>query len=243
MGRFARLVREIERHRHTEERLDMLSRASFEGIMIHVDGVIIDANQRLAEMLGYDYSEVIGAQTLKLCVAPEDYQSVLDRMARRVEGEYVISGIRKDGSRFRAEIHAKQGRLGARPVRVAAVRDVTERERIALLLEESERRLRELAERAFDFVVTSKEGVICSASGRCFEVLGYTPEQMIGRALVQIAAPSFAIEVRPVDVRDPAEIERGVAALAGGANGGLIVTGSTPAGVHRDVIIASAART
>jgi putative ABC transport system substrate-binding protein len=59
---------------------------------------------------------------------------------------------------------------------------------------------------------------------------------------LQIAAPSFAIEVRPVDVRDPAGIERGVAALAGGANGGLIVTGSTPAGVHRDTIIAAAAR-
>ena len=42
------------------------------------------------------------------------------------------------------------------------------------------------------------------------------------------AAPSFGIEVRPVDLRDPGEIERGIKAFASVANGGLIVTGSTP---------------
>jgi putative ABC transport system substrate-binding protein len=59
---------------------------------------------------------------------------------------------------------------------------------------------------------------------------------------IQIAAPSFGIEVRPVDVRDPTEIERGIAAIGGGSNGGLIVTGSAPAGVHRNLIITMAAK-
>ncbi len=59
---------------------------------------------------------------------------------------------------------------------------------------------------------------------------------------LQIAAPSFGIEVRPVDVRDPAEIERGITAFASVANGGLIVTGSAPAGTHRNLIIALADR-
>lgn len=84
----ARLVRECERQRRTDERLEMLSQASFEGIMIHVDGVIVDCNQRLAEMLGYDYSEVIGAQTMRLCVAPEDYPAVLDRLAKRLRDHW-----------------------------------------------------------------------------------------------------------------------------------------------------------
>jgi putative ABC transport system substrate-binding protein len=59
---------------------------------------------------------------------------------------------------------------------------------------------------------------------------------------IQIAAPAFGIETRPIDVRDPGEIERGVAAVASAPNGSLIVTGSTPAGVHRNLIIALAAR-
>jgi putative tryptophan/tyrosine transport system substrate-binding protein len=59
---------------------------------------------------------------------------------------------------------------------------------------------------------------------------------------IQIAAPSFGIDVRPIDVRDPAEIERGIAATGGGSNGGLIVTGSAPASVHRNLIITLAAK-
>ena len=59
---------------------------------------------------------------------------------------------------------------------------------------------------------------------------------------IQTAAPSFGVELRPVDVRDASEIERGLTAFARGSNGGLIVTGSAPAAVHRDLIVALAAR-
>jgi ABC-type uncharacterized transport system substrate-binding protein len=59
---------------------------------------------------------------------------------------------------------------------------------------------------------------------------------------IQAAAPSFGIELGPVNVRDAAEIERGVAAFARSSNDGLIVTGSALAVVHRDAIVAAAAR-
>src|SRR5262249_9589903 len=44
---------------------------------------------------------------------------------------------------------------------------------------------------------------------------------------IQAVAPSFGVDLRPVDVRDGPEIERAVAAFARASNGGLIVTGST----------------
>jgi putative tryptophan/tyrosine transport system substrate-binding protein len=56
------------------------------------------------------------------------------------------------------------------------------------------------------------------------------------------AAPAAGVEVVPVNVRDVAEIERAVAAFARLGNGGLIVTASGLAVVHRDLIIALAAR-
>jgi putative ABC transport system substrate-binding protein len=59
---------------------------------------------------------------------------------------------------------------------------------------------------------------------------------------VQIVAPSFGVELSPVDVRDAGEIERGVTAFARGLNGGLIVTGSAAAIVHRELIATLAAR-
>src|SRR5260370_29606606 len=59
---------------------------------------------------------------------------------------------------------------------------------------------------------------------------------------VQIVAPSLGVELSPVDVRDAGEIERAVAAFASGLNGGLIVTGSAAAIVHRELIATLAAR-
>jgi putative tryptophan/tyrosine transport system substrate-binding protein len=61
-------------------------------------------------------------------------------------------------------------------------------------------------------------------------------------AAIQSVAPLLRIELRPVDVRDAGEIERGVTAFASGSNGGLIVASSPSAAVHRDLIIGLAAR-
>src|SRR5690606_2778692 len=94
-------VDEGRRVKLAEERLEMLSSASFEGIMIHVDGNIIDANKRLAELLGCEYEEVFGNWSIRNCVAPEDLADVHQRMASGYEGAYVITGVRKDGTRFR----------------------------------------------------------------------------------------------------------------------------------------------
>jgi putative tryptophan/tyrosine transport system substrate-binding protein len=60
--------------------------------------------------------------------------------------------------------------------------------------------------------------------------------------VIQAVSPSVGVEVTPVNVRDAGEIERAVTAFARQPNGGLIVTASTLAGVHRDLLIALAAR-
>jgi putative ABC transport system substrate-binding protein len=62
-------------------------------------------------------------------------------------------------------------------------------------------------------------------------------------AAIQAVAPSLGMEFSAIGVRDPAEIERGVAASArSSSNGGLIVTASVLATAHRQSIIEAAAR-
>jgi putative tryptophan/tyrosine transport system substrate-binding protein len=58
---------------------------------------------------------------------------------------------------------------------------------------------------------------------------------------IQAVAPSLRIEVSAVNVREASEIKRGVAALARSPNGGLIVTTSAGAFLHRDLIMMQAA--
>jgi putative ABC transport system substrate-binding protein len=61
-------------------------------------------------------------------------------------------------------------------------------------------------------------------------------------AVIQAMAPSLGIGLRPVNVSNAGEIERAITAFAQGANGGLIVTGSSSALIHRELIIALAAQ-
>jgi putative ABC transport system substrate-binding protein len=61
-------------------------------------------------------------------------------------------------------------------------------------------------------------------------------------AVIQSVAPSVGMEVSTINLHDAAEIERGVAAFARSANGGLIVTASALSVVHRDLIVTLAAR-
>jgi putative ABC transport system substrate-binding protein len=61
-------------------------------------------------------------------------------------------------------------------------------------------------------------------------------------AVIQSVAPSLGMDVRTVNVRDAPEIERAVAAFARLSNGGLIVTASVLALIHRDLIVTLAAR-
>jgi len=60
--------------------------------------------------------------------------------------------------------------------------------------------------------------------------------------VIQAVAPSVGAEVIPISVRDAGEIERAITAFARSTNGGIIVTGSTLAGFHRDLIVTLAAR-
>jgi putative ABC transport system substrate-binding protein len=59
---------------------------------------------------------------------------------------------------------------------------------------------------------------------------------------IQSVAASLGVELSPLDVRDASEIERALAAFARSSNGGLIVTASSLAIVHRELIITLAAR-
>ena len=62
-------------------------------------------------------------------------------------------------------------------------------------------------------------------------------------AAIQALAQSLKIDVSPVDTRrDAGEIERAITTFARTANGGLIVTPNASASVHRDLIVALAAR-
>ena len=69
-----------------------------------------------------------------------------------------------------------------------------------------------------------------------------TPTGIGQFGVIQSTAPSFGVEIFPLNMRDASEIERSVAAFARAGNGGLIVPGGALGVFHRDLIFSLAAR-
>jgi PAS domain S-box-containing protein len=120
--------------RQREERFRNLTAAAFEGIGISQDGKVLDVNDQLAQMLGYNREELLG-QSVSVMVAPESREQVKLAMQSGREGPYEHLAIRKDGTVFEVEVRAKQVLWGGHPVRVTAIRDISERKRAASALE------------------------------------------------------------------------------------------------------------
>ena len=72
--------------------------------------------------------------------------------------------------------------------------------------------------------------------------VGFVTSTAAQFAAIQTVAQSLRVEVNLVNLRDPGEIERGIAALARAPNGGLVVTTSAVATLHRNLITTLAAR-
>jgi len=117
-----------EVRRETEQRLATLAAETFEGIAITEGGRYVDANEQLARMLGYAREELIGRR-LDEFIAPEQRSEVLENIAMGRESWMEKVMIRKDGSRFFAQSHGQTVEIGNRRVRVAAIRDITDRKR------------------------------------------------------------------------------------------------------------------
>ena len=152
----------------SEERFRARQDASIGGIAIHEQGIIIDCNQRLAELSGYSTTELIGMNGLDL-FAPECREQVIEKMRKGVEQPYDAEGILKDGTRRQFSVCGKNIPYRGRTVRVTEVSDITERKLAEARLVESEARLQTLIHAIPDLIWLKNHGGVFLACNQRFE--------------------------------------------------------------------------
>ncbi len=135
MGWNRRLNREIQERKRVEAELRdsegkfrSLSEAAFEGIVISEKGIVIEANNTLRRMMGYDASELPGMEVTEL-LSPGEREGAWDRIRRGDETLYETWGLKKDGAVIPLEVQAKMFPYGGRNVRFTAIRDISERKK------------------------------------------------------------------------------------------------------------------
>ncbi len=113
----------------SEDRFKKLSSFTFEGIIIHNNGIAIDINQSAVEMLGYERDEITGRNLFEL-IHPDYHALVKENLVKRIATPYQIVAIRKNGSTFDAEVEARDISYNDEYFRVACIRDITERKKM-----------------------------------------------------------------------------------------------------------------
>jgi PAS domain S-box-containing protein len=111
------------------ERVEALSAAAFDGIGISQSGKVVEANEQLAALLGYEHRELIGKDVASF-VAPESREPVARAMRSAHAEPYDHLAMRKNGSLFTVEARGKVIVYRGREARVTALRDVSEHRRL-----------------------------------------------------------------------------------------------------------------
>ena len=164
--------------RDNEQRFKRLAESTFEGILLHEEAKVIDMNKTFATMFGYDQSELIGMDAMRL-VSPESIEVVRENIRKEYEEPYEAIGLRKDGSAFIMEIKAKMIDSKGGRIRVAACRDITEQKRAEDALKQSEEKYRILIEESpLGVSLIDKSGQYIYINPRFIEMFGYSLEHI-----------------------------------------------------------------
>jgi PAS domain S-box-containing protein len=112
------------RLRDSEERYRSLFEATFDAIVIHENGLVLEINPIVEKMFGYSHDEIVGRQ-VSLLIAPECHGVVAEKIRTSFQLPYETTARRKDGTRLDVEIVGKEHMYRGSRVRVAAFRDIT----------------------------------------------------------------------------------------------------------------------
>ena len=109
----------------SEARFHSLLDATFETIVVHKDGQIIDVNPAVETLIGYKPEEIIG-QDAFMFVEPPYHKLMLAHMAADSTEPYEVVLRHKNGTALHAEMRGKSQQYRGQLMRVVAIRDITE---------------------------------------------------------------------------------------------------------------------
>ncbi|UCE42672.1 MAG: PAS domain S-box protein [Candidatus Aminicenantes bacterium] len=184
--------------------VDQLFESAQEAIVLaNKQGNVIRVNSEFLRMFGYSDEEIIG-QHIDTLVAPSDAQDqALFITQRTIRGEKLrLETIRrrKDGRLINVSILTSPIIVDGKLEAVYGIyRDISEQKKMIEVLRNSEKRFQDIALSSADWIwEVDKEGKYTFASGRVKQILGYEPEEIIGKFPFDLMPPEEAIRVREI---------------------------------------------
>ncbi|WZL72935.1 PAS domain S-box protein [Clostridiaceae bacterium 35-E11] len=174
-------------------------------VHIDVNGRILKVPPRFCSLLDYTAQELLDMRFQEITY-PEDIKEEKEKLKEMLEGKYLSYDMEK---RFMA----KNGRIfwtyvnvlmiseeSGMPMHLLAyVKDITERKRAEEALAESERRLRQITDNMLDVISqTNDKGILMYSSPSLKSILGYNPEERIGKSIFEFVHPEDIDQVKTI---------------------------------------------
>ncbi len=189
-------LRIAEELKNSQARFQSLSDASFGGVIIHEQGLILDCNQGLADMTGFTLDELIGMDGRDL-IEPDALPLVLKNIKSGYGDRYEVEGVRKDGSIYPLSIKGKNVQYQGREVRVIEFRDITERKKAEASLRKNEAMQRAMLENIGDVIaIVDAKGFNRFKSGNVERWFGWSPQELVGRLAWENIHPDDLSRIR-----------------------------------------------
>jgi len=186
----------------SEKRLLDLANASVEGIAIHDKGILVEVNDKLTELIGYNREELLGKNILKL-IAIKDKSKMQETFYETQNVTLEILHSRKDKTEFLAEISSRIFVYKNINMKVVSIKDITEQKLAQKRITETELKFKTLVETSPDgMVIINKLGEIEFASNtflKLFEIK--TNERVLGKNITNFFDKEYVAKIN-VDIQN-----------------------------------------
>ncbi|MFP4458208.1 MAG: PAS domain S-box protein [Candidatus Zixiibacteriota bacterium] len=192
IGQFIDRTLSEDKLKESEERFRKLSNLTFEGIILHKNGLIIDVNESLLKMMGIERDEIVGKNAIKSFVPQEYHKLITENIQKRYAEPYEIAMKIKDGKVVPIEIIGRDIIDEGETLRVAAIRDITDRKKAEKERQKLENQLRQAQK--METIGTLAGGIAHDFNNLLTPIIGYAemvlldiPEDSIlGEGITQI---------------------------------------------------------
>ncbi|MCF7912426.1 MAG: PAS domain S-box protein [Candidatus Cloacimonetes bacterium] len=176
--------------KESAERYRLLSEVTFEGILIHKNGKAIDANNRFLRLTNFEQEDLEDFNIFDI-IPEKDKAKVNENITKEHTHPYRITLNRKNGSSFLAEIEARNFEYKGEQIRIAAIRDITEKVKMEEQLALSEYKFRFYVENAPNgFFAIDADGSYLEVNKAFCEMTGYKEAELLEMGLPDIMHPS-----------------------------------------------------
>lgn len=156
---------------------DSLAASSFEGVAIHQDGKILEANQVFLDLFGYDRTE-IPTMNIPELVTADCLPVVRENIDQQQTEPYEIDIVKKGGSILPVEVRGRTIQHHGRSARVVSMRDIHEQKNVETTLRQLSRAVEQSAA---TIVITDTNGIIEFVNPAFEHITGYSMEEVIGQ--------------------------------------------------------------